>query len=167
LVGPRPVPLIQHDVRFELSIDEDGRFKGMTYKLSRRVADVIEKSFTARAGVVMFTLALLSAKNVESVKTQPARAFRRHPGVFAGTATHSHYTLNIPGAKQLREYLRGSGDSNQKRLHLVRGHFADYEEGKGLFGKLHGKYYIAPHVRGRAERGTITKDYRISAPRIS
>lgn len=114
-------------------------------------------------GSILFALGLLSAKNVVRREENVPRAMRRHPGPYSSTIGDAHYVLDIPGASDLRRYLEGPGDNKQKRLHIVRGHFADYTEGGGLFGKLHGKYYIAPHVRGSSDRGTITKDYRVIA----
>lgn len=112
-------------------------------------------------GTILFSLGMLGVKNVDRRSAQLPRALRRHPGEFAGTASDVHHVLDIPGASELREYVQGPGDAVEKRLHIVRGHFADYTEGGGLFGKLHGKYYIAPHVRGSAARGFVTKDYRV------
>lgn len=110
-----------------------------------------------------FTLSLLGCKNVTKREEYLPRPVRRHPPVGITTVEHSHYVLDIPGAKEFRRAIEGAGEVGRKRLHIVRGHFADYSEGGGLFGKLHGRYYIAPHVRGNAARGTITKDYRVKA----
>lgn len=44
-------------------------------------------------------------------------------------------------------------------LHLVRGHFKDYEEGKGLFGKLHGRWWWTPHMAGTVQNGIAMKEY--------
>jgi hypothetical protein len=109
-----------------------------------------------------FALGLLAAKNVSRVPGMLSRAQRRHPGQFVKTASDKHYTISIPGVDALKASL-ARGESAGRRLHIVRGHFADYSEGGGLFGKLDGRYYIAPHVRGDASRGTVTKDYRVIA----
>jgi hypothetical protein len=48
-------------------------------------------------------------------------------------------------------------------LHGVRGHYANYGvDGRGLlFGKLAGRYWIPPHVRGSREVGTVEQTYTI------
>ena len=46
-------------------------------------------------------------------------------------------------------------------LHGVRGHYANYgADGRGLlFGKLAGRYWIPPHMRGSAGIGTVEQTY--------
>lgn len=126
-------------------------------------ANEMRKFPLAALGVVLFSLALMSAKNVTTRSAKVPRPLRRRPGQFSATVGDSFHVLDIPGAQAFSAAVAGAGNTSQKRLHIVRGHFADYTEGGGLFGKLHGRYYIAPHVRGNVERGTITKDYRLRA----
>jgi hypothetical protein len=42
-----------------------------------------------------------------------------------------------------------------QRLHMVRGHFKHYEGERGLFGKITGKYWWAPHARGSPIAGVV------------
>jgi hypothetical protein len=54
----------------------------------------------------------------------------------------------------------------KKRLHTVRGHYASYgpKYGTGLlFGRIEGRFYVPPHVRGDEDAGKIAKDYRVKA----
>ncbi len=46
-------------------------------------------------------------------------------------------------------------------MHIVRGHFKDYRNGGGLFGKLKGLYWWDMHVAGDISNGQIVKDYSI------
>lgn len=55
-----------------------------------------------------------------------------------------------------------AGEALPLALHGVRGHFADYRDGRGLFGKHRGLYYISPHLRGKAEAGEVVKDYSVA-----
>lgn len=112
--------------------------------------------------IFLYGLSILNAKNVTRRQEKLPRSIRRHPGSFATSVETSHYVLDIPGLSEFRQSVSGIG-GKEARLHIVRGHFADYSEGGGLFGKLHGRYYIAPHVRGNAEKGVITKDYNVRA----
>jgi hypothetical protein len=159
-------PHIFHTCGFSLTLDESGAYEtGSTvcYPGEEPHSHGEDEAATQPA-YVLFSLGLLSCKNVEKVEAKLPRHIRRHPPQSElQTLGHSHYVLDIPGAKQFRDALESAGEAGRKRLHIVRGHFADYTNGGGLFGKLHGRYYISPHVRGNAERGTITKDYNVRA----
>jgi hypothetical protein len=73
-----------------------------------------------------------------------------------------YYILNI---EPLKQTLKTEGDIEhngfKKALHICRGHFRNYEEGKGLFGKYHGQYWVPAHVKGDKKNGEIIKDYNI------
>ncbi len=49
-------------------------------------------------------------------------------------------------------------------LHRVRAHPKTYPPELPLMGRVIGTFLWHPHVRGSAERGTITKDYNVEAP---
>ena len=49
----------------------------------------------------------------------------------------------------------------QRALHICRGHFKDYRDGKGLFGKHKGLYWWDSTVKGNANNGEIKKDYAL------
>jgi hypothetical protein len=74
-------------------------------------------------------------------------------------------TYHILDVEPMKKVLRTEGQVEEQGLkramHICRGHFAHYEEGKGLFGKYHGTYWRAQHMRGSADQGTRIKDYRI------
>lgn len=76
-----------------------------------------------------------------------------------------YYTLDI---EPLKEILRTEGRVHEvglaKALHICRGHFKDYSQGKGLFGKYQGLYWWDNHIRGNEEAGKIIKDYSVKLP---
>lgn len=47
-------------------------------------------------------------------------------------------------------------------LHIRRGGFRDYREGKGLFGKIHKLVWYEQMVVGSSKAGTVTKTYEVS-----
>ena len=60
------------------------------------------------------------------------------------------------------KYKNNANLSFQKnRFHIFRGHFKNYTEGNGLFGKYHGIYYWESGIRGNKAIGTVVKDYQI------
>lgn len=49
----------------------------------------------------------------------------------------------------------------KRALHICRGHFKNYSNGKGLFGKYKGLYWWDMNLRGNSENGTVVKDYKV------
>lgn len=118
--------------------------------------------FADAFAAAFFSLALLSCKNVGRTRSGLPRHIRRHAAPFSRSASHEHYVLDIPGSREFGESVEGVGSGQRKRLHIVRGHFANYTEDAPLFGKHVGRFYHPPHVRGDTDKGVITKDYRIT-----
>ena len=58
----------------------------------------------------------------------------------------------------------GRGGGLKQALHICRGHFKDYRDGRGLFGKHKGLYWWEQNVRGSIEQGVHIKDYRVRTP---
>ena len=63
-------------------------------------------------------------------------------------------TLRIQGA------IERNGIS--KALHICRGHFKDFSQGNGLFGRNKGLYWWDQHMRGDESAGVVIKDYKIN-----
>lgn len=52
----------------------------------------------------------------------------------------------------------------KQALHICRGHFKNFKEGRGLFGKLKGTYFWHQQVRGSSAEGEVVKDYEVKEP---
>lgn len=102
-----------------------------------------------------------SSRKVQKKKRRKQTAVRDQQPVQP-RPTVTYHILDVEPMKQV---LRTEGQAERqglkRALHICRGHFAHYEEGKGLFGKYHGTYWRAQHLRGEASQGTRIKDYRI------
>lgn len=57
----------------------------------------------------------------------------------------------------------GEGSAVEHQLQWIRGHYADYSRGAGLFGNpnLKGVYWIREHQIGDKEQGTIVPTYKV------
>lgn len=53
-------------------------------------------------------------------------------------------------------------DGPKVALHLCRGHFKDFRNGPGLFGKHKGIFWWEGSVRGSLSKGRVDKDYSVS-----
>jgi hypothetical protein len=135
---------------------------GATYVRDRNIKDEKDVPF-AHMQTALMAIAFTNCKNVTTNKTvidEKLRKKRREKGKLP---IFKYYTLNINPIKQVLK-TEGSSDSLgiKKALHICRGHFANYEEGKGLFGRLHGTYWVPMHVKGNSRYGEVKKDYKIN-----
>ncbi len=94
-------------------------------------------------------LSFLHCKNVEvQCPTLPEKLNRKHHKRYGLPLTRYH-VLNI---NPMRTVLSREGQVQrvglQRALHICRGHFADYTEGAGLFGRHHGVFWVPQHLRG-------------------
>lgn len=112
---------------------------------------------------MLYAVGLLNCKNVDTVdvdvpeKVKRARLRRgKNPGV-------RHKVLRVrPMTSRPLSSSPTAETQGIMPLHLSRGHFKDYRD-KGLFGRRHGVYWWAPHVRGKEINGEIEKTYKIQA----
>jgi hypothetical protein len=114
---------------------------------------------------VLLATSFLHCHNVSTAERVPnkrlsARHHHRHQ-----LPLFTYKTLQIePMQRVLRHEGQAESGGLKRALSICRGHFADYSEGRGLFGKHRGVYWIPQHVTGSAEAGTVHKDYAVAAP---
>ncbi len=110
---------------------------------------------------VLFATSLMHAKNVHLVDSPlpPAVAKRRRR---EGKPAVTFKTLTIESMRKQAATAAEGGSTDAKRaMHIVRGHFKDYRNSGGLFGKHKGLYWWDMHVAGDEQAGKVIKDYRI------
>lgn len=134
---------------------------------SMRIEAIME-DWRAQLLPFQFAVSLMHCKNVtlESQAAPPPAVLKKRKE--KGVADVRFKTLVIePMRKQVRREAAEGGDTSdmQRALHICRGHFKDFREGAGLFGKLHDMYWWDLQARGNARAGTIQKDYRVRAPK--
>jgi hypothetical protein len=108
---------------------------------------------------------LLHCKNTSTADHCPPpklnKAYRRRHG----RTLVSYKTLTVTPMMARR---KGAGVTSSevepKALHLCRGHFKDYRDSAGLFGKHQGLFWWDMHARGALEQGAVVKDYAIKLP---
>lgn len=110
---------------------------------------------------VLFATSLMHAKNVHLVDSPlpPAVTKRRRR---EGKPAITFKTLTIESMRKQAATASEGGSTDAKRaMHIVRGHFKDYRNSGGLFGKHKGLYWWDMHVAGDEQAGKVIKDYRI------
>lgn len=113
---------------------------------------------------ILYTfLKLLSCKNIGTeiiptpVKLNNKRKKNgKHP-IF------SYKTLIIKPTHQKEKSMPKHLWNN--RIHLSSGHFKTYTEETPLFGKITGRFWWQPRVRGKNRDGVVMKDYKTQAIR--
>jgi len=128
--------------------------------------DLRARRGVCQALVFPFWLALsfLHCKNVTQAATDPCHPRgKRRPH---DPCRRVHYkVLNIQPMQRLLQQARTTHKSDLRQaLHIMRGHFKNYQEGSGLFGKHHGLYWWDQRLRGQSTQGIVVKDYAVHAP---
>jgi hypothetical protein len=101
----------------------------------------------------LLAVCFLHCKNVVTRDEAVDKPLAKKYHAKTGNWPTKYKTLVIEPLKQiLRTQGRSAEVGVQRALHICRGHFADYTQGAGLFGKYHGRFWIPATVRG-TQRG--------------
>ena len=111
-------------------------------------------------GAFLFATSLMHAKNVSLEPVAVPDAIRRRR-IKDKKPCLSFKVLQINPIRQQMARDGGSGSGAKRAMHIVRGHFKDYRNGGGLFGKMKGLYWWDMHVAGDIANGQVVKDYAI------
>ena len=114
------------------------------------------------------TISLMNCKNVVMIDNPPpAKLSKRHAEKY-GVPLVTYKTLKVLPMRKVNQNDYDPADTRDtsipKSLHIARGHFKDYRNGPGLFGKYQDIFWWDAYVRGSAEKGVIVKDYDVQAP---
>jgi hypothetical protein len=135
-----------------IAVDAEGRAIGMPwmYNYGDEEAGAMLKHCMAWFNPTLLAISFLHCKNVamlDHVIDKPLA--KKWAARHGGLRPVNYKTLVIEPLKQI---LRKEGGSDRvgiaKAMHICRGHFADYTQGRGLFGKYHGKFWMPSTVRG-------------------
>lgn len=115
----------------------------------------------------LLTISFLHCKNVTLQDVHPPKKPLSNRQRRRGEQPRAPLSYHVLDIHPMRQVLRTEGQEarvgTRRALHICRGHFAHYKE-RGLFGKYKGTFWIPQHVRGSAEQGVQTKDYRVILP---
>lgn len=121
--------------------------------------------YSSRVLFFQYAFNLMACKNVETITVRPDKKLRqaRHRRGKPPLSEYKTLRITVPGKGFHQERNDSAIEAMRNRLHTVRGHFADYRAGKGLFGRIKGRFWIPAHTRGDAELGEVRKDYSVKA----
>lgn len=114
-----------------------------------------------RQGWALQTFGRMNCDNVE-LRAIPEGKARPHAPNKVVPATVWHEIV-ITSEPKIRYMGKGifERDESEIRAHWIRGHYADYRKGNGLFGRIHGVFWIPEHRRGNEELGQVIPEYTI------
>ena len=100
-------------------------------------------------------MSFLHCKNVTVVEEQVPKPLAKKYAARHGIQPTRYKTLVIEPLKKILRHEGGAHEHRniQKALHICRGHFRDYREGRGLFGKYHQLVWQPSIVRGAKGKG--------------
>jgi hypothetical protein len=113
---------------------------------------------------VLMAISFMHVKNASMLRQAPVTPLTKNQRKKAkkNPPTSRYYVLKIDAIERASGGSGGGGGPHgEASLHIVRGHFADYSNGAGLFGKYKGRYWVSSHLRGNPEVGVTEKDYTI------
>jgi len=121
--------------------------------------DLVDKTWD-HLRILDYALRILSCRNIlteEILPDERANKRRRRKGK---QELFSYHVLKIKPVGKKQESV--PQDLWHNRIHLARGHFKTYTADAPLFGRITGRFWWQPQVRGRNKDGIIIKDYDAS-----
>ena len=112
-----------------------------------------------------YFLMLLSCHNIKVKDILPDKKANLFRIKIKRQPLFNYKVLDLKLPKNNYKYNPSVNNQWQKRIHLCMGHFKTYTEQNPLFGKIVGKYFWNPHLRGNKKLGMIVKDYNIKTVR--
>jgi hypothetical protein len=107
-----------------------------------------------------FAFAFMHCKNV-TLESPPVSRQVRRQAERKGTPLLDYRVLNIEPMKRVLKTEGRLDDAGPKvALHICRGHFKDFRDGPGLFGKHKGVYWWEGSVRGLCRGGRLRRTTR-------
>jgi len=113
----------------------------------------------------LLALSFIHCRNTQLIDHAPSPAVIQAARDRHGHVPVSFKTLEIEPVKKILAHQGQAGEKGLRMaLHICRGHFKDYRNSKGLFGKHKELYWWDQHVRGSLEEGLVVKEYVAPAP---
>ena len=146
-------------------LDQNGNFLdylSLLWPPPKSAADISrEEKCTRRVFLawVLHTFARLNCHNVQLVPMKAGMPSHKHKHRAPSTVWHEIVVEQIQ--VKTKGNTTPSGEKQELRFHRVRGHYADYTKGAGLFGKYKVRIWVEEHARGNPELGEVVASYTV------
>lgn len=134
-----------------LAIDAQGRLidRPWMQSLSDPADAEIMKNYMTWFNPALLAVSFLHCKNVTLIDNRVDAPLAKKWKARHGILPCAYKTLVIEPLRQILGHQGRAGEIGlQRALHICRGHFKDYREGRGLFGKYHQLVWQPAIVRG-------------------
>lgn len=163
-------------VAFCYRVSGEGRFMSATDEAEQRhrgVGIIIPEEYRSDPDILdeastmlhpfLLATSFLHCKNV-SLRPVAFNEKQQRSQQKRGRPRFSYHVLEVGPMVRTLETEGGLGTETLKRaLHICRGHFKDYRDGGGLFGRHRGLYWWDQSLRGDPDSGVVEKTYRVRA----
>lgn len=109
----------------------------------------------------LFATSLMHAKNVSLVDAQPVSPKVAKKRRKEGKPVIQFKELEVRSMRRQVQSEGEGGDGARRAMHLVRGHWKDFRNGPGLFGRHKNLYWWDMHVAGAKDAGEVVKEYKV------
>lgn len=112
-------------------------------------------------GVAVHSILRMNCANVSLVE-RPSGAKSKGLSLIPKTPRIVWHEISI-GSQPIKQGDVSEGTGIERRVHGVRGHYADYTKGRGLFGKesLKQVFWVPAHLSGSPVAGIVVSKYKI------
>lgn len=147
-----------------LAVDADGRLLGVPSMQSYAAPsdEAVVKALFTWLHPTALAISFLHCKNVKIEDNEVDKPLAKKYYQKHGQQPAKYKTLVIEPLKQI---LRREGHSDThglaKAMHICRGHFRDYREGRGLFGKYKQLVWTPMTVRGTKGKGAPVREIEV------
>lgn len=147
-------------------VDAEGRHLGydihdMHDVIGGRTEEDVSTFMRCYGYPVYFSTSLMTCKNVRLDERKPSERERKKCSKIGSTAM-TYRTIIIDSLrKSIATGEHGGGNSISTALRIAGGHFKDYREGKGLFGKYHGRFWWDSYVKTDGKAVSEIRSYKV------
>lgn len=125
--------------------------------------DLMQREYGHSLSVFYFFMSLLSCKNISVSDVIPGAKLQRRRERSGRLPLVTYKVLNVSSVKGgSSDMVSQESGTAKTRVHVCRGHFKEYTADAPLFGRITGRFWWQPTVRG-AGYGVVVKDYKVDA----
>lgn len=162
-----------YPIGYHITATKDDRFADSLVAANPAIEKLLPKgmfpfgvmdSLASDQGFMLLCISLMNCRNVELIQHEHPEKLQRARTRSGKLPFVEYKQIVINPINPTNRHIydqRGPKTDIKQRLHICRGHFKDYTQGKGLFGRINGVFWWDSEVRGNRDIGKIDHTYKI------